>query len=227
MFACSKKAGSWLFGAKSIKDNKVKIIPNAIDTGIFRYSPNKRKIVRNELGISDDVLIIGHVGRFSIPKNHEFLIHIFKMYHDVNRNSRLLLVGDGELRNKIIERMKQLKLTNEVIMIGEHTDIADYYQAMDIFVFPSLWEGLGIAVIEAQSSGLPCIVSDSIPTEVDMGANLVTFLSLDDTISNWVSEIVAKANKSRSDVISLLKDTGYDVKENAMKLQKFYEELVR
>lgn len=151
LFACSKSAGQWLFGKKVLKKNNFIILKNAIDSQKYIYDPNIRIKVRKELQIADK-FVIGHIGRFNIQKNHDLLINIFNTVHNRNKNSILLIVGDGELRSSIQKKVENLGLMDSVIFLGVRSDIPELIQAMDFFLFPSLFEGLGIVAIEAQVS---------------------------------------------------------------------------
>lgn len=166
LFACSDKAGKWLYGEKATEQPNYRMIPNGIDLQRFAFDEEKRRRMRQELGISDNTFVIGHVGRMTTPKNHRFLVELFAEYHKKNQNSRLLLVGDGELFEEVKQQCNRLGISDSVIMTGSKTNTEDYYQAMDVFVFPSLWEGLGIVAIEAQANGLVCLVSDRVPKDV-------------------------------------------------------------
>lgn len=225
MFACSKEAGEWLFGKKTVKSGNFKVIPNAIDSKLFAYSPEKREKIRKKLNIANSY-VIGHVGRISKPKNHHFLLRCFKEIHRNNQNAVLLLVGDGELSGEIKKEANQLEIQDRIIFLGSRTNTYDYYQAMDCFVFPSLWEGLGIAVVEAQASGLPCIVSDAVPRSVDVGAGLVEFLSLSMSLTSWMERINVN-HTERKDTTELVVKAGYDIKENAKSMQNFYEDICK
>lgn len=165
LFACSNKAGVWLYGMKAITQENYRVIPNGIDLKRFAFDPVKRRKIRESLGIEETTIVLGHVGRLTVPKNHKFLLKLFAQYHKRNSDSCLLLVGDGELFETIKQQCNQMKIDNSVKMLGSRTNTEDYYQAMDIFLFPSLWEGLGIVVVEAQANGLPCLVSDNIPKD--------------------------------------------------------------
>ena len=221
LFACSQEAGNWLFGKTAAHTQRFKIIPNSIDTHRFLFNEKKRKEVRCALGI-DDAVVIGHVGSFTEVKNHMFLLKCFAEYHKKVPNSKLLLVGEGGLEKSIKEQVLKQGLINDVIFLGAKANVQDYYQAMDCFIFPSLWEGLGIAIVEAQASGLPCVVSDKVPRSVDIGAGLVDFVSLHEPLANWISKI---RKIERKDTSVYIKNSGFDVEENAKKLQKFYEEI--
>lgn len=221
LFACSEEAGKWLFGKKAIKKKNFKVIPNAIDSKRFEYNIEKRDEIRRQLKVSDRI-VIGHVGRFTEPKNHLFLVEIFAEMYKKRRNIILLLVGDGDLQENIKDRVRCLGIQDAVIMVGSKSNTEDYYQAMDIFVFPSLWEGLGIAVVEAQASGLNCVVSDRVPRTVDVNANLVEFLSLDKGANVWSCKVEEALGKNRLSQIKKIENAGFDIEENALYLEKFY-----
>lgn len=219
LFACSKEAGEWLFGKKSVKTDKFRIIPNAIESKRFIYNPEVRKKFREELGLSN-CFVIGHVGRMTYPKNHLFLLKMFAKFSQKVKNAKLLLVGDGELMEKIVDETKKMGIYSNVLFVGSKINTYDYYQVMDLFIFPSLWEGLGIAVIEAQASGLHCLVSDTVPKSVDVGAGLVEFLSLD---NNWCKKI--KKQIIRENTEAYIRKAGYDITMNAKILERFYYSL--
>ena len=141
MFACSEEAGRWLFGAKAVQSNRFRVMPNAIDAEKFKYNPKRRIEIRRELGLTEE-LVVGHVGRLMPPKNHEFLLRCFAEFVKTTPDSKLLLVGDGDLRVQLENEAEQLNITEKVIFLGARTNAYDFYQAMDCFVFPSLWEGL-------------------------------------------------------------------------------------
>ena len=219
--ACSDNAGRWLFGDKVVDGENYLMLPNAIDSDAYNYSDCVRIKMRESLNI-DDNFVVGHVGRFTEPKNHSFLIEAFEEVLKIIPSSKLLLVGDGELRPEIEHRIVEKNIVDKVIITGNKSNTSDYYQAMDVFVFPSLWEGLGIVAIEAQASGLHCIVSERIPKEIDLGAGLVDVLSLDLGPKAWAEKIASincEKRRGRKDAIVA---AGYDVKANAEKLTDFY-----
>lgn len=219
--ACSEIAGTWLYGRSIDNKKNYKIISNAIDAKRFNYDEVVRNKVRKELGLVDK-FVIGHVGRITEPKNHSFLLDVFEEIVKQKSNAVLLLVGDGELRQLIDDKVKEKKLENKVVFLGSQSNTQDYYQAMDVFVFPSLWEGLGIVAIEAQTSGLHCVVSDRVPREIDLGAGLVEFISLEAGMSNWVNAILNTDIEKRVGKTEEVRVAGYDVTENAKKMMKFY-----
>lgn len=161
--ACSEESGKWLYG----NNVNFEIINNAIEMEEFKFDKEKRDKIRRQYNL-EDKFVIGHVGRIEKEKNHEFLIDIFKEIKQKNNNARLLLVGEGSLENKIKQKVKDDSLENDVIFIGNSHKVSDYYQAMDVFVFPSLAEGLGIVLIEAQSNGLKCFTTkNKVPKEAE------------------------------------------------------------
>ncbi|QUG40592.1 glycosyltransferase family 1 protein [Psychrobacillus sp. INOP01] len=226
LLACSKPAGEWLFGEIACKRNNFYILNNAIDTKKFVYSEKIRNGKRNEFPIKNK-LVLGHVGRFNASKNHDFLIDIFKAVCDRNENAVLMLVGDGELRKTIEKKVNDLDLGEKVIFTGVREDIDELIQAMDMFVFPSLYEGLGIVLIEAQVSGLPCVVSDKIPKEAIITSN-VEQVRLNNSPKIWSEVILTRLEGyERISPIVEIKNHGYDIEDSQRWLQKFYLGLVK
>ena len=157
-----------------------------------------------------------------MPKNHSFLIEIFKKINDRNEDSVLLLIGDGELRLSIEKKVKDFLLTDNVIFAGVRSDIPELLQAIDVFVFPSLFEGLPVTLIEAQASGLYCIVSDSITKEVKI-TDSIEFISLDHSLNHWTNRILNyRYVSNREDYCKKVKENGYDINTVATWLQDFY-----
>ncbi len=220
LFACSEKAGRWMYGRAAVKRNNYRVIFNAIDTKRFQYNKEKRMKVRKSLKI-DKQYVIGTVGRLTEAKNQKFLIDLFADIHKKNAETILLIVGDGELRGVLEQQVKNLGLSDHVIFTGNKSNTQDYYQAMDVFVFPSLWEGLGISVIEAQCCGLPCIVSERIPKEIDMKAKLVFIVNLRKK-EEWVKQIQKQKGRERFSQVKALKKAGYDINCVTQWIQNFY-----
>lgn len=218
LFACSDDAGQYLYG----KYRKFEILQNSIECEKFSYNPLIRKKIRIQLGI-EDAIVIGHVGRFVETKNQEFLVDLFYELQKKDRRYRLLFIGDGVLKEKIVNKCKNLEILSKVIFLGNKTNTQDYYQAMDVFILPSLFEGLGIAAVEAQAAGLPCILSEGIPKCVELTSN-VAYLSLLDEKERWIDKINNFAQEEReiSNAVEQIKKAGYDVKVQASKIQKFY-----
>lgn len=215
LFACGKDAGDWMFGGAPYQ-----IINNAIDATAYSFNPKKRIEMRHQLGLADK-LIIGHVGRFNPQKNHPFLLDIFAALLRKEPNAVLLLVGGGENMLKIQAKAHALGIAEHVRFLGVRSDVADLMQAMDVFVFPLLYEGLGIVLIEAQAAGLPCVVSDTIPREAYL-TDLVTAEKLSSSVEAWAEKILAKRAIPRTDRRAEIAAYGFDITTEAVKLQEFY-----
>ncbi len=220
-FACGEAASKFLYGQTSDENDKIKIIPNAIDAAAYSYNPETRKRIRAQFNL-EDKFVLGHVGRFATPKNHEFLIDIFSAVHKKNPDTALLLVGEGELTDKIKEKVSALNLSDSVVFAGLRDDIPDVLQAMDLFVFPSLFEGLGIVAIEAQAAGLRVICSDAVPKEANI-SGYVSYIPLSKSADEWASEVLKlSGGYTRENTFELVKKANYDIKESAKDLQDFY-----
>ncbi|HLR52451.1 MAG TPA: glycosyltransferase family 1 protein [Candidatus Avamphibacillus sp.] len=220
LFACSKAAGKWLFGTEACKKSNFHILNNAIDVKDFTFNKEVRKKKRKEFGI-EDRFVIGHVGRFHPQKNHDFIVDIFKSIHDRYNNAVLLLVGDGELRQTMERKVNELGLSDQVIFTGVRSDIPELMQTMDLFLFPSLYEGLGIVVVEAQAAGLHCIVSKTIPKEVYI-TDLVKSISLKQKAEEWADEALKIAEFDRLNFRDTVKSSGYDITETTKWVENFY-----
>lgn len=222
--ACSAYAGKWLFGEKFYNSGKVHLIKNAINIDKFAFDEQVRKKVRRKLNI-DQKFVVGHVGRFVYQKNHEFLIDIFAEVYKRNKNALLMLVGSGELEQAIKEKVNSLGLSDSVLFLGTRTDVADLMQAMDVFILPSHYEGLGIVAIEAQAAGLKTIVSEAIPEEAKI-TKLLEYCRLDQLASVWAEKtLVCCRNETyeRRTQYGELEQAGYDIKGAAKELSEWYE----
>ena len=217
LFACSKSAGEWMFGGQSFQ-----ILYNAINTAEYAYSEDIAKKIRRELGFESNDIVIGHVGRFNSQKNHDFLIDIFEECVKLNSNVKLLLIGDGDGKQKIQEKVSKLEIQERVIFAGVRSDVSKLLQAMDIFVFPSLYEGLPVTMIEAQASGLPCVISDQVPKECIVTCGLVSSKSLNELPIQWAEHILQPMPKTRENHIKEIKKAGYDIVDAAERLETFY-----
>jgi glycosyltransferase involved in cell wall biosynthesis len=215
--ACSKPAGIWLFGRHS----GFLTINNAIDAKAYSYNKTIRYELRRELGL-DDKLVLGHIGRFTYAKNHEFLLEIFCEVLKINDQAVLMLIGDGELRKSIEKKALNLKVKEKIMFTGIIGNVNEYLQAIDVFVFPSIYEGLGIVAIEAQASGIPCIVSETLPEEISV-TDLVSFLSLKESPKVWADKIIEAVQKNvRRDTYNDISNANYDIVDNARQLEKIY-----
>lgn len=222
-FACSNLAAKWVYSKKQINNHQYCVIRNAIHLNKFTNDNKGRIMVRQSLGIGEHQFVIGHVGRFNPQKNHTFIIDIFKKIHQKHKDSILLLVGDGELRSNIEKKVQALSLTGNVIFLGVRSDIPQLMQAMDVFLFPSLYEGLGIVLIEAQTSGMKCFTSQGVvPKDVNV-TGLVQFIHLDEPAENWAERIIVSKDYNRVNQLALLKKAGYDVLDLSQKIQRWYE----
>ena len=216
LFACSDLAGKWMFGGEPFQ-----IIFNAIDAEKYVYSSEVARRVRNDLKIDKDY-VIGHVGRFNPQKNHAFLLDVFAECVKINANVKLILVGDGTGKKQIQDKVESLGIKNNVIFMGVRTDVNELLQAMDVFVFPSLYEGLGISVIEAQAAGLPCVISDCIPDDCIVTKGLVEKLSLSTPPMQWAQVIMNLRGTYRTNQTNEIRNAGYDILEATKKLEGFY-----
>ena len=216
LFACSKKAGEWMFCGSPFT-----IFNNSIDASKYIFNIEKRQVVRKNLEINKSAVVLGHVGRFSSVKNHNFLIDIFEEYHKTNSNSYLLLVGTGELEQEIKEKVISLNLENKVIFAGVRADINELLQAMDIFCLPSLYEGLPVTIVEAQTAGLPCLISNKVPIECKK-TDLVKQIPLNSGVDKWVKSIEDSLKIPRRNTYEEIKASGFDIVESAKKLEEFY-----
>ena len=225
-FACTEHAGRWLFGNKEYDNGNVYILNNAIDLDKFKYNEKIRIKKRKELNIENDTLVIGHIGRFVAQKNHTFLIDIFNELHKKKKNSILLLIGQGPLIDEIKQKVEMLGLSDSVKFLGQRDDVNELYNVMDLFLFPSLYEGLGMVLIEAQANGLSCIASTEVPRIVKISKD-VSFLELRSSINIWRDEIIKMIGKKNLVDINILIEKGYDIKNESIKLIKKYKELYK
>lgn len=216
MFACGKQAGDWMFSG-----NKYKIVRNAIDTEKYQYSSVIEKQVRSEFRL-DEKIVIGHVGNFTPAKNHSFLLEMFQEILKRKPEARLFLVGGGEGIDSVKEKAKNMGIQNKVIFTGGRSDVKRLMQAMNVFVFPSLYEGLPVTMIEAQASGLSCIISDHVSDECIVTKNLVSSMSLEESPARWAESILQQSYRGHENHIEEIKEAGYDISTEAKKLEKFY-----
>lgn len=216
LFACGAKAGIWMFG-----NQKFNILPNAVDIEKYAFSETIRNEMRKELGISDE-FTVGHIGRFGKEKNHEFLIEVFRQIKNFNKNSKMLLVGNGEEFENIKRKVISLGMEKDVIFTGVRPDVNRLLQAMDVFVFPSLYEGLPVTMIEAQAAGLQCVISDKVPDESIITEGMVTVKKLSDSAEEWAECILSKKDLEREDVSGDIKKHDFDIKSAAKRLEEFY-----
>lgn len=218
-FACSEDAGRWLFGRK-----KITVIKNAVDIDKYRYEPIKADCMRKKLKL-DGKKVVGHVGRFTHQKNHTFLIDVFKELVELDSDYRLLLIGEGALEEQTKAKAKTYGVENKIIFAGFKTNVEDYMQAMDLFVFPSEFEGLGLVLIEAQAAGLPCYASEKVVPQEAKVSDLLTYIPLEDGPKMWAEQIDKTWKKfKRETPEDAIAERGYSIVETAKQLERYYLE---
>lgn len=207
--APSDLAAVYTFGKKAYEGGAVNILHNAIDIDQYGFNADMRCRIRSEFGLSDDTTIVGHVGRFMTQKNHAFLLEVFSEYLKINGKSILMLVGGGELESAIKQKASELGILDKIIFTGVRSDVPALLSAMDVFVFPSLYEGMPNTVIEAQATGLPCLISDTITREADI-TGLVHYLPLGDA-DTWAHLVAELPQVKRETPMQKFKENGYDI----------------
>ena len=210
-FMCGEESGEWLFG-KKYKDSFIQL-NNAIDAEAYSYNPEIREKIRSQLNIKERQLVVGHVGRFNLQKNHKFIIEIFNELKKQRPDAILMLVGDdkGNEGEIIHNKVKQLGLQETVKFLGVRSDVNELMQAMDVFLFPSLFEGLPVTLVEAQTAGLPCVIADTISPQTKI-TDLVTFEKLDAGIEDWVKDMENALKRERRSRFAEMKEAGFDVR---------------
>lgn len=221
--ACSQIAGNWIFPAGGFI-----VLPNAFSIEKYKFDPQKRRKIRSDLKIDDSTVIIGHVGRLNQQKNQKFIIEIFDKIMNKRNDFKLLLVGDGPNRESIMRQIENSSYKNQIIMYGESDDPSSLYDAMDIFVCPSLYEGFGNVVIEAQISGLPIVASDAFPEDTHL-TSYIKYKSLSDDSDKWADSVIAMLSQnrdSRNDLYQQNKElfSKYEIMESVHILEKFYKQ---
>lgn len=222
--ACSDEAGKWMFG-----NNKFIVLPNGFETKKFIYNENTRKRIRKELNLNDE-LVIGHVGNFSEAKNYEFLIKIFETICKRKKNVKLLLVGKYKNNEKMVKKIKQSINAKDIIFYGPTEKVYNVYNAMDVFVFPSKFEGLGITLVEAQCNGLKCVISSNIPNQAIVNKKIVTKLKLSENINVWKDTILKnniQRNRKEEYFNNINRIEKYDIEKDGIILKNIYEEALK
>lgn len=212
--ACGLDAG------KSLFYKKFKVINNGIELEKYKFNNEKRNLIRKEFNISDDDIVIGTIGRLDKNKNQIFMIKVFEKYHKENTNSKLLIIGEGEQKNDLKELIRNLKIEDVVILLGNREDANELYNAFDLFMLTSIKEGLPFVLIEAQANGLNSIVSDSVDKNADI-SNSIKFVSLDDDISKWL-ETIKKEKFIRKDNIKKIIEKGYSLESSIKSVMEIY-----
>lgn len=226
MFAVSEKAARYTFGNKAVDNGKVRLIKNGIITEDFIFDDEKRDAKRKELKL-EDKFIVGHIGRFMQQKNHMFLLETFKELHDLRSDAHLILIGEGRLDNDIKAKINDLGINDNVTILGRRSDVNELMKAMDVFLFPSLWEGFPNVAIEAQAAALPVYMSGNITEEANF-SQYSHRLSLEIGADKWAETIYNDSLKpiNRIDMSAEMKENGYDVRDTAKWYEKFYQDKI-
>ncbi len=219
-FACSEAAARWMYPESVFRSNRVVVTHNGIDTTKFMFDESIREKYRKELCL-EGKFVVGHTGRFNEQKNHGFIIDVFYKVAQKSENAVLMLIGTGELEAEIKEKAIQNNLKGKVMFLGVRDDVCNLLQAMDVYFMPSNYEGLPVAAVEAQCAGLPCVFSNRITNEVGL-TNTVRFLSFDDSIETWAAALLNDFNTNRNEACQVVKIYGYDIRDAAMELSKYY-----
>lgn len=214
-FACGEKAGRWMYGGRAFDKGKVHVMPNAIDTEKFAFDPAARVRLREELDIPQDAFVVGHVGRFTYAKNHEFLVQVFASLKQQRPDAKLLLVGEGELEQQIRDKVAELGLQRDVIFAGARGDVAKLYSVMDVFCLPSRYEGFPVVALEAQANGVPCLFSREVTEESVWITNAKHMFS--DSEEQW-GQVISELHRDNNQRIPCK----YDIAFATEGLSKFY-----
>lgn len=214
--ACSDKAATWLFGGMEVEGEKVEILNNGIDAQCYKYNAAYRNEIRNEFGIVDKI-VVGHIGAFLPVKNHEFLLKVISELRKLNNNIVALLIGDGPQRERIKEIIVSDNLEEFVILAGKRGDVNKLLSSMDIYVMPSLYEGLPVSLVEVQANGLPAVISDTITKDVLIKDNMI-YMSLKCSPREWAEKImqIVCENLRDDDILPII-EKGFDIKDTVMK----------
>lgn len=223
-FACSELAGIWLFGKRTFKKGKVFIVHNAIDTERFKFNQELRDQTRKEFGISDDTILLGNVGRLCRQKNQKFLLDLLSKL-DLNRY-KLLILGQGELKNDLVEHAKKIGVYNNVIFVDKSTQPEKFYNAFDIFLLPSLYEGLPVSGVEAQVNGLPCIFSDNVTKEANISTLTVNLVSTQSARDDYLHNNYSSYNRSKHNKYKIWFEK-FDIKIQSLKLEEEYIKILK
>ncbi|AOZ89235.1 glycosyl transferase [Bacillus xiamenensis] len=224
--ACGEDAGVFLFGQKKMQNRRVVILPNGIDLDLFfQLKPEAKVGMKKHLHLDEKKLVIGHIGRFHEQKNHVFFIELAQTLKKQGVSFQLVLVGDGPLRQVVESYAEKAGVTEDIVFTGVVSEVPEYMKAFDVFVMPSLFEGLPLVLVEAQASGLPCVISDHITKEVDLGCGLVKRQSLRDSAHEWMKAILEAYHEEpplQETITSQLGQRGFDVKQNITRVMNVY-----
>lgn len=217
LYACGQRSGQWMFRGKPFS-----VLKNAIDAEQYVFNRETRQSVRERLGVGPNELLVGHVGSMTSPKNHEFIVEIFAALKKRQPESALILVGDGWKRERIQALVDEKGLTKSVIFTGIRSDVPQLLQAMDVFLLPSIFEGVPLVLIEAQAADLPCVISECVPSETLLIPRLFRRLELSVPAEKWAETIVSVSNGARENTLEDIRAAGYDIRLAARQLERLY-----
>jgi glycosyltransferase EpsF len=223
--SCSQEAGAFLFGQNAVENNKVTILKNGIDLSQYLDETITKSSLIRELGLDQDAKIIGHVGKFSKSKNQSFILKVLKELVLKDKRYVALLVGDGPLKEKVQQEAENMGLSKHIRFLGVREDIPRLMKTFDVLLFPSIFEGFGIVTVEAQISGTPCIMSDSVPISTDMGLGLVMYLSLEEHPEKWGEEVgkaISLQKPEKEALVKALSEKGFSIQQNIEEWMKLY-----
>lgn len=217
--ACSEEAAMWMFPEKHCKLKEYLLMKNGIEIEEYKFNVQTREKLRKQYEVESD-FIIGHVGRFSKQKNHKFLIDIFEKIYETKRNSKLFLLGIGELEEEVQDYIKKKNLDSSVVLVGERNNVCEFMQMFDVFLFPSLYEGLPVVGVEAQAAGLRCFFSDTITKDVNITGNIF-YMNLSESPKKWADFVIEKGKDyERKDYSELITEKGFDIQDSVKKLER-------
>ena len=223
-FACSHLAARWKYPAPIIDGKRYTVLKNAVDTQVLHLDEALRADCRRQLGLTEDKLVVGHVGRFALQKNHRFLLEVFAALLELEPQARLVLAGEGELLDATLRQAEALGVDDRMQYLGIRRDVAALMNAFDVFLLPSFFEGLPVVGIEAQATGLPVVTSTGVTPELPI-PDLATYLPLELSPREWAQQILEAARQPRRNTTREMIDAGYDVRVAARILQEKYEEM--
>lgn len=225
-FSCSMKAAKFMFKQDMLESEHFMLVKNAINARKYEFNAQVRESVRQEFHLTDQ-FVIGHIGRFHFQKNHKLILQIFDEVKKTKKNAKLMLIGNGELKEQIVEQAEKLGIKDSILFLENREDIHELLQGMDVFLFPSLFEGAPIALIEAQASDLPCVVSDTIAKESLLTDKIVR-ISLEEDVCVWRDQVLEQGTMAgRKNRVELLGKAGYDIERSAKKLKRYIDDKIR
>ena len=222
-FACSHLAARWKFPTPIIRKNRYTVLKNAVDTRVFHYDAAVREQYRRELGL-EDKLVVGHIGRFAVQKNHRYLLEVFAALAKKEPRAHLVLVGYGDLQQQTLDRAEELGLSERLTFLGVRHDVSALMNTFDVFLLPSFFEGLPVVGVEAQATGLPVVTSTGVTPELPI-EDLAAYIPLTDSPEQWAEQVLRSAALPRRNTTDEMIDCGYDVQVAATRMQHLYEEM--